>query len=198
MMSREQFISLLRHPNDPHAQFYIGEVYAGRIYVPREGSKKTDHDPYPEPSDERAMEWYLRAAEQGWGDAMFRIGEMYHNGTHPRGKSIEKAMEWYLKGAYRFSGHAMYAIGRMYHLGDGVSQSYERAMEWYLRAAEEDNAEAQYRLGMMYETGAYPERSIKEAIKWFERAAENGHPEAQEHLQGMINNSCNDYSLSNK
>ena len=173
-MDVDWLISLLRNPYDARSQFLLGEVYAERIYVGKPGSSNP-YDPVLEPSDGKALEYYLRSAEQGYGKAMFRIGQMYEKGTHPRGMSTDRAMEWYLRGSDRGDPDSMYAVGRMYHLGNGVYQSYEKAMEWYRKAAELGHAEACNKIGKMYETGAYPEQSAEEAERWFARAAGNGY-----------------------
>ncbi len=173
-MDAEWLLSLLKDPYDARSQFLLGEVYAERIYVGRPGSGDP-YDPVLEPSDEKALEYYLRSAEQGYGKAMFRIGQMYEKGTHPRGISTDRAMEWYLRGSDRGDPDSMYAVGRMYHLGNGVYQSYEKAMEWYAKAAELGHAEACYRIGKIYETGAYPEQSAEEAERWYTKAEENRH-----------------------
>lgn len=62
------------------------------------------------------MEWFLKAANQGYADAECRIGDFYHNGDGiPR--DYAKAMEWYIKAA----DHAQCTIGVLHYHGHGVS-----------------------------------------------------------------------------
>ena len=49
-----------------------------------------------EQSYEKAVEWYLKAAEQGLADAQNNLGNMYYTGTGVE-QSYEKAVEWWQK-----------------------------------------------------------------------------------------------------
>ena len=52
------------------------------------------------PKDEqRAVEWYRKAAERGQSIAQYNLGRMYETGLGGLPKSPEKAMEWYRKAA---------------------------------------------------------------------------------------------------
>ena len=51
-----------------------------------------------EKSYEKAAEWFLKAAEQGFARAQCKLGLMYENGTGVE-RSYKKAREWYLKAA---------------------------------------------------------------------------------------------------
>ena len=51
-----------------------------------------------EQSYEKAVEWYLKAAEQGFAWAQHQLGYMYESG-HGVERSDEKAREWYQKAA---------------------------------------------------------------------------------------------------
>ena len=51
----------------------------------------------------KAVEWYQRAAEQGYAAAQYHLGVMYDNGQGVKQDYI-KAVEWYQKAAEQ--GHA--------------------------------------------------------------------------------------------
>ena len=51
-----------------------------------------------EQSDEKAVEWWQKAAEQGFASAQYKLGYMYYHGYGIE-ESYEKAVEWYQKAA---------------------------------------------------------------------------------------------------
>ena len=65
-----------------------------------------------EQSDEKAVEWYLKAAEQGFARAQNNLGVMYANGTGVE-QSYEKAAEWVLKAADQGFEDAMVVLNRL-------------------------------------------------------------------------------------
>ena len=89
----------------------------------------------------KAVEWFLKSAEQGDADVQCNLGRMYENG---RGVSQDyaKAVEWYRKSAEQGNAAAQGQLGYMYGLGRGISQDYVKAVEWYRKSAEQGNAAA--------------------------------------------------------
>ena len=77
-------------------------------------------------TDPKAIKWYLKAAEQGDGDAQNNLGYMYERGMAVE-QSYEKAAEWYQKGVYNDNAFAMFYLGRLYEAGRGVPRSARRA-----------------------------------------------------------------------
>ena len=128
---------------------------------------------------EKAMEWYLKAAELGSSSAMKNIGLYYDDG---KGVSQDygKAMEWYLKAAELGNAGAMNNIGVLYEKGLGVEKDYSKAMEWYLKAAEKGDKYAMENIGYDYKNGRGVEQDYSKAMEWFKKAAENGKESAQE------------------
>ena len=66
-----------------------------------------------EQSNEKAWEWYQKAAEQGLAIAQYKLGTMYFNGTGIK-RSYEKAAEWYQKAAEQGLARAQKCLGAMY------------------------------------------------------------------------------------
>ncbi|KAF9343093.1 hypothetical protein BGX26_006274, partial [Mortierella sp. AD094] len=60
----------------------------------------------------KAMEWYLKAANQGNAVALNNLGEMYQYGKGVP-QDYSKAMEWYLKAAKQGHASAQYKIENM-------------------------------------------------------------------------------------
>lgn len=58
---------------------------------------------------ESAVEWWLKAAEQGSAAAQIYLGDAYENGKGVP-QSYEKAIEWYQIAANRGSGYAKQKI----------------------------------------------------------------------------------------
>ena len=144
--------------------------------------------------DYEAVEWYLKAAEQGLAEAQYKLGDMYYDMYYGDDveQSYEKAVEWYLKAAEQGLAEAQYKLGDMYFYGRGVEQSDEEAAEWVLKAAEQGLAEAQCKLGDMYYYGCWDmyyydmfyygdvvEQSYEKAAEWYLKAAEQGLARAQ-------------------
>ena len=124
--------------------------------------------------EEKAVKWYLKAAEQGHAKAQYMLGECYFAG---RGvdEDEDEATEWYLKAAEQGHAKAQFELGRLYYLADG----YDEAAKWYLEAAKQGHAEAQQQIGVFYEYGWGVPSDDDEAEKWYLKAAEQGNAEAQ-------------------
>ena len=137
-------------------------------------------------SDEKAVKWYRKAADQGNGDAQSNLGVMYREG---RGvdQSDEKAVEWYNKAVEQGHAGAQNNLGVMYERGKSVAQSDEKAVKWYRKAADQGNGDAQSNLGVMYREGRGVDQSDEKAVEWWKLAAEQGEANAQFNLGWMYN-----------
>jgi uncharacterized protein len=72
------------------------------------------------------MQWYRKAADQGYANAQITIGVMYENGQGVTQDNAE-AIRWYRKAAEQGNPNAQYNLGVMYHSGQGVTQDYAEA-----------------------------------------------------------------------
>ena len=160
----------LANNGDVFAQDTVGDMY--------------DHGRGVEQSYEKAVEWYRKAAEQGYANTQCRLGSMYHDGRGVE-QSYKTAVEWYRKSAEQEYAAAQCNLGLKYKYGQGVEQSYEKAVEWYRKAAEQGYANAQCNLGVMYEYGQGVEQSYEKAVEWYQKAAEQGYANAQCNLGVM-------------
>ena len=96
--------------------------------------------------DERAVEWYHRAAEQGHAIAQYDLSWMYQHG---RGVSpnFSEAVKWCRLAAEQGYADAQNTLGWRYQYGRGVGvQNYAEAIQWYRRAAEQEHPDAQANL----------------------------------------------------
>lgn len=121
-----------------------------------------------------AIDWYLKAVQQGDPVAQHRIGALYYYGSGVP-QDYTQAMDWYLKAAEQGHVDAQYNIGVLYGHGRGVSLDYARALEWYLKAVQGEHALAMFSIGILYEYGRYVDQSYEEAVAWYRKAADKGH-----------------------
>ncbi|KAG9063523.1 hypothetical protein KI688_004407 [Linnemannia hyalina] len=106
---------------DKYAQVALGDMY-------RDG-KGVPHD------YQAAMDWCLKAAEQGYAVARQNVGVLYNHGQGVL-QDYAQAMEWYLKAAQQGYTAAQYDIGVLYNNGQGVTQDYTKATGWFLKVAD--------------------------------------------------------------
>ena len=124
---------------------------------------------------DRAIFWYELAAKQGYVDAQFNLGNIYH--AHV--KDDRKSAYWFEKAADLGDKEAQYNIALDYYEGIGVEKDLEKSFKWMEKAAKNDLAYAQYNLGVFYAKGEYVLKNPKEARKWYLLAAEKGDPNSQ-------------------
>jgi TPR repeat protein/membrane protease YdiL (CAAX protease family) len=163
---------------DPAAEFYMGYFY--------------HHEPAPTHDLVKAVDWYRKAAEQGYALAQFTLGYLYVNGLilpHDQGDSTAEknpdmissgernlhqdypnAFVWFSLAAAQDNPNAEYYLGMFYQHGHGVVQDDQKAFYWYDRAARHDIAYAQWNLAYLYENGVGVKRNTGEALKWYARA----------------------------
>lgn len=128
-----------------------------------------------------AVEWYTKAAEQGYAEAQCNLGICYYNGDGVN-QSYEKAVEWYTKAANQGDARAQCYLGECYENKHGVPKSFNKAGQWYRKAAEQGYARAQYNLGELYLSGFGVPQSEEKAVEWYTKAAEQGDTDAQNQL----------------
>ena len=133
--------------------------------------------------DVAAVEWYRKAADQGFAEAQFNLGKMYSAGLGV-GRNKKEAENWYRKAADQGFADAQCSLGEMLDASRSCKFSQE-AVEWYRKAAEQGLADAQFNLGKMYASGSGVSKNEKEAVHWFRKSAEQGLAEAQLGLGAM-------------
>ncbi|KAF9203710.1 hypothetical protein BGZ49_006120 [Haplosporangium sp. Z 27] len=135
----------------------------------------------------KAMEWFLKAANQGHHDAQYRLGFMYQNGQGVE-RNYSQAMEWYQAAADQGYAKSQSSLGYMYANGLGVPQDFRKAVDWYYKAAVQGYATAQCGLGYMYQKGYGLTRDNFKAVEWLQKAADQGYHAAQFILGSMYDN----------
>jgi TPR repeat protein len=117
------------------------------------------------------MQWFAKAAQQGYVPAETSLAMGYENGL---GQSVgqgrqdyQEAARWYTLAADKDDGYAELNLGVMYEKGWGVPQNLERAKQLYARAAGNSNA-AVAKLGREYfdsvPASTSPERTPQRSV----------------------------------
>lgn len=134
------------------------------------------------------MEWFKKAVEKGYVNAMLFLGYMYRKGEGIEGSDPRTAMEWFTKAAEKGNEDAMHLLADMYYYGEGLEEpDYKAAMEWYEKAAGKRDTKALTNLAVMYERG-----HIHIMKKDFNRASQQYKKAAVEQLEQQYasNASC--------
>lgn len=158
----------LAKKGDPQAQYGMGTNYYFGV-----GGLPKDR--------EKAVEWFRKAATQGYAKGQHALGVMYEKGICI-GQDYTEAERWYRLAAEQAYESAQFSLGEMYETREDGKMNIEEAALWYRLAAEQGNAQAQCKLGFLY-CASYPFGfSPKDAVKWFRKAAEQGNVDAQYEL----------------
>ena len=129
----------------------------------------------------KAVEYFQKAADQGYPVAQNWLGLCYDEGTGVI-QDFEKAAQWYKKAADQGYPDAQNNLGLCYEEGTGVIQDFEKAAQWYKKAADQGDPDAQYNLGLCYENGTGVIQDFEKAAQWYKKAADQGDPDAQYNL----------------
>ena len=106
---------------DFESQYMLGNMYTKGIGVSTDNSQ--------------AMEWYKKAAAQGYAKAEYNLGLIYYDGIGVR-KNYTTALDWFTRAAEQDHAAAQYYLGKMYAGSQGTKASYAAALLWYGKAAD--------------------------------------------------------------
>src|SRR5205814_641786 len=122
-LGQNDISSLLSKANqgDSQAQLLIAKAYEKGDGVPQ--------------SDEKAIQWYTKAAQNGNPDAQNALGVMYSTG-HGVERDKEAAVRWYRMAAKQGSAVAAFNLGAAYYNGDGIAVDDAASFGWFLVAKE--------------------------------------------------------------
>ena len=110
----------------------MGDYYFGAL-----GGEAQDY--------EKAMDYYMQAADFDYAPAQAQIALMYQEGYGVE-VSYEQAMEWNNRAAQQGNAQGQAQIGYLYHMGLGVTQNLDEAGRWYSRAADQGDTWAAAKL----------------------------------------------------
>ena len=123
-----------------------------------------------------AFKKFRQAAEKGYANSQYWLGEMYANGEGTA-RNDTTAIEWYTRAAEQGVPGAQNNLGEMYESGYIVPKDDAKAFELYTQAAATYGyGKAQYNLGEMYYHGRGVPKNYEEALKQYRRAAQELYP----------------------
>ena len=156
------------------------------------------------PKDKKkAVEWWMRAVDQGEYRAMHWLGMAYERGDgvakddwkalelfrrsddegwDPASQKLMSFAKTYNADAEKGNPSAQFFMGVAYENGYGVERNFATAAELYRKAAEQGHPGAQAYLGYCLLSGQGIEKDAKKAVEWFQKAAGQENPEAQQNL----------------
>jgi TPR repeat protein len=147
--------------------FRIANAYISGTGVPRD--------------DQKAREWYEKAAAQGHARAQYKLGVIFERGYGVR-RDVLLAREWYEKAAAQGHRVAQYKLGMRHFDGEGGIPDYTLASEWFQKAAAQGHTAAKFMLGRLCALGCGLQQDDTQARRWFQKAAEEQHVLAQYYL----------------
>lgn len=156
------------------AQVELGNIhFAG---VPRHMGNLAAGQGIPIPKDyKRALDWYRKAAEQGYPAGQNNVGTMYEFGMGVR-RDPAQAESWYRKAAEKGYERARSNLARMetYNRANLAlgRKDYPAALETIRPLAEAGYRYAQRFMGSIYEWGWGVSADIPKAMDWYSKAAD--------------------------
>lgn len=133
----------------------------------------------------KAVEWFKKAAEQGYIIAQRELGLMYKKGCGVN-QNVTEAVNWYKKAAEQGDVVAQNALGMMYrYYNSGVEQDSYKAFELFKKAANQGYAVAQNNIGEMIFFGNCMEPDYSTAVEWYKKAAVQGNETAIDNLRTL-------------
>jgi TPR repeat protein len=156
-----------------------------------------------------AMEWYQKAAANGYKDAIDLMDHLKYNtdGTESistlKGKCLIYKLyisflakckikentnglseEEIQKAVEARDTERLNDTAYSYHKGIGVTANINTAIDIYTLAADQGSAKAQYSLGVIYELYDHVKDQQK-AINWYQKAADSGYDFAKDGVKGL-------------
>jgi len=142
---------------DAEAQHQLAEIY------------------YDQEDYGNAVQWYIKAAEQGHAVAQKDLGFMYDTSKGVE-YSVEKAMFWYEKAARQGNAKAQRNLAMKYYNGNNVPQDYEKAVYWFEKATEykekQKDSDTYFYLGVCYKDGSGCTANVLKAIEMWQIASD--------------------------
>ncbi|MBL4803097.1 MAG: sel1 repeat family protein [Emcibacter sp.] len=141
---------------DKEAQFELGEYYH---------KKKGQHP--------KAVKWYEAAANNGHGNAAFKMGREYIS-DGPIAKDIAKAVVWYKKSDDLGFLPAQRQLANIYFSQKAGHLNYREGLKYYHLAAARNDPSAQFSIGRAYANGFGVEQNFDAALEWITKATKVG------------------------
>lgn len=128
----------------------------------------------------KAIEWYEKAIDNGYREALYKLGNLYYDGNDDLEEDFAKAAEYMERGLTAGLTEGAFELGYMYGAGGyGLDADMEKSVKYYTMAMETGSAIAAYNLGVLYSNGTEGiEQDISKAVDYYEKSAEMGYAQA--------------------
>lgn len=135
---------------------------------------------FKEKDKNKAIEYYTKAAEQGYTVAVHALARLYREYAVEsiKCKDLSKAIYWLEEAAKLGDVTAMDSLGKIYFTEDKY-KDFSKAINWWTKAAETGASNAQSNIALCYYLGNGVEKDIVKAVYWWLKAAEAGVSTAQ-------------------
>ena len=133
----------------------------------------------------KALDYYKKAALQGYSEAQYNVGWCYFNGYGVEADQ-EEAMCWIRKAAEQEYALALDAMWQGYYFGTkGLPRDYKQAADWMEKAIAKGEQMPQFYLATLYLEGKGVEADTVKALSLFTQSAEEGYMWSQNKLGGL-------------
>lgn len=150
---------------DAKALYIVGDYFTGGV----PGQSGNDLS--------KALSWYEKSAEMGYGPAQYRTGSFHEKGLGGS-RDLEAAKTWYELGAEQGNAAAMHNLAVLLANGVDGTPDFVSAISWFQKAAELGVKDSQFNLGILTAKGEGVPQDLAESYKWFAVAAKTGDPDA--------------------
>ena len=122
---------------------------------------------------DKAIEYFLAAANLGSGDAAYHLANCYSDGTGVT-RSEETSFRWYLTAAERNNDKALYELARIDHYLPSIDVQPNQQNAWMEQAASLGEPKAMAEFGYMLLSGSNVERDVARGADMIKRGAKSG------------------------
>lgn len=146
-----------------------------------------EHGEGVETSIDLAIEWYIKAAQNGVVSAMVELGNIYKNEKSNR--DYDKAVEWYSKAAELGNVDVVAALGDIFSDKEIGRYDFNKAKLYYEKAIELGDVYSMNQLGYLYAIEAdmqddsdLQNELYEQSVKWYKKGSEAGNEVAMSNL----------------
>ena len=110
------------------------------------------HGSFVVKNEEKAIEWYSKAAEKGHKEAQYCLGKAFYDGCVVK-QNYQEALKWFQNAAEQGHAESQYYLGEMYYHGYGIEKDDHKAVAQYIKAHRRGCSKALCSLKKMAEEG---------------------------------------------
>ena len=138
-------------------------------------------------SNNKAVEYYLLAIEQGHIVSKYYLADMYLDHYPEKITDATSLLEEVISDG-EYEGLACAKLGKLYLRGKGVTQDYIKAMQWFEKGESYQHSSCFMELSYMYFNGLGVDKDLQRALEYVEKAGEDhiAYEDAKEAIKNEI------------